>query len=180
MLSCCQDEDEDKILDSLVSAQGDFKNGNDLVSLHLKPYQLKNPNLLSGTRLLSCCQDEDEDKILDSLLSGQGGDELFQERERFGLTALEALSAEEYQCQRVFIGHFVTRATEDNIWHILRTMWNLSLVVRDETSNCKSCLSLLEELTVFEALSISLLHMVVGVKTKIHFVLGLGRTHKGT
>ena len=39
--------------------------------------------LLSRTRLLSCCQDED--------------DELFQERERFGLTALEALSAEESQ-----------------------------------------------------------------------------------
>ena len=97
MLSCCQDEDEDKILDSLVSAQGDFENGNDLVSLHLKPYQLKNPNLLSGTRLLSCCQDEDEDKILDSLASGQGSDGLFQERERFGLTALEALSAEESQ-----------------------------------------------------------------------------------
>ena len=31
--SCCQDEDEDedKILDSLVSGQGDFKKGNDLV-----------------------------------------------------------------------------------------------------------------------------------------------------
>ena len=53
--------------------------------------------LLSGTRLLSCCQDEDEDKILDSLVSGEGDDELFQERERFGLTALEALSAEESQ-----------------------------------------------------------------------------------
>ena len=47
--------------------------------------------------MLSCCQDKDEDKILDSLVSGQGGDELFQEMEGFGLTALEALSAEESQ-----------------------------------------------------------------------------------
>ena len=53
--------------------------------------------LLSGTRLLSCCQGVNEDKILDSLVSGQGDDELFQEREGFGLTALEALSAEESQ-----------------------------------------------------------------------------------
>ena len=47
--------------------------------------------------MLSCCQDEGEDKILDSLGSGQGDCELFKERERFGLTALEALSAEESQ-----------------------------------------------------------------------------------
>ena len=35
--------------------------------------------------------------MLDSLVSGQGDEGLFQERERFGLTALEALSAEESQ-----------------------------------------------------------------------------------
>jgi len=104
----------------------------------LKPYQLKNPKLLSGRRLLSCCQDEDEDKILDSLLSGEGDEGFFQERERFGLTALEALSAEESQCRRVFItgSYFVTCAKEDIIWHILRTVWNLSLVARDKTSIC--------------------------------------------
>ena len=58
---------------------------------------MKNPKLLTGIRLLSCCQDIDGDKIVDSLVSGQGDEGLFQERERFGLTALEALSAEESQ-----------------------------------------------------------------------------------
>ena len=72
-------------------------------------------------------------------MSGQGDYELFQEREQIGLTALEALSAKECQCRGVFIGLFVTCAKEDIIWHILRTVCNLLLVARDETSICKSC-----------------------------------------
>ena len=63
----------------------------------LEALSAENPKLLTGIRLLSCCQDEDEDKILDSSVSGEGDDGLFEERERFGLTALEALSAEESQ-----------------------------------------------------------------------------------
>jgi len=100
LLSCCQDEDEDKILDSLVSGQGDdelFQERERFGLTALEALSAEESHVLIRKKVIKLLSRQDEDKILDSLVSGQGDDGFFQERERFGLTALEALSAKESQ-----------------------------------------------------------------------------------
>ena len=96
MLSCCEDEDEDKILDSLVSAQGDddvFQERERFALTALEAQVVVKMKMKTKFWTLWCLAREMMD--------------FFQERERFGLTALEALSVEESQCRTVFITVFI-------------------------------------------------------------------------
>ena len=97
-----------------------------LEALSAEESQVINRN--NRRRLLSSCQDEDEDKILHSLVSGQGDDGFFQEREQFGLTALEALSAEESQViNRNKVVKLLSRhrwRQNSGLWCLAREMMN--------------------------------------------------------